>query len=40
VLVDGGAAQHRRLEWLAHYRVAGQRITEIHLLAFVALATE
>jgi predicted SnoaL-like aldol condensation-catalyzing enzyme len=39
VLVDG-VAQRRRLEWLAHYRVVGQRITEINLLAFVPLATE
>jgi len=32
VLVDG-VAQRKSLEWLAHYRVVAQRITEINLLA-------
>jgi len=39
VLVDG-IARRRRLEWLTHYRVVGQRITEINVLAFVPLAAE
>jgi hypothetical protein len=39
VRVDG-VAHRKRLEWLAHYRVVGQRITEINLLAIVPLAIE
>jgi predicted SnoaL-like aldol condensation-catalyzing enzyme len=39
VLVEG-VARHRRLEWLAHYRVVGRCITEINLLAFAELATD
>jgi hypothetical protein len=36
----GGVARRRRLEWLTHYRVVGQRITEINVLALVPLGTE
>jgi hypothetical protein len=39
-VVVEGVGQRRRLEWLAHYRVVGQRITEINLLAYVPLAAE
>jgi hypothetical protein len=35
-----GVAHRKRLEWLAHYRVEGQRITEINLLAIVPLPSE
>ena len=38
-VASDGKSRHNSLEWLAHYRVADRRITEIHILAVAQLGS-